>query len=394
MSEKRSVISFDNTEIAYKTKSNIELKQSYYLYKLMSYSTLVNIGNSVIQLLISIRFPGINTIVKKTIFKQFCGGESLDETGELIDNLKQSNIEVLLNYSVEGLDDSESYKATYEKSLEMIRFAKLNTTIRAVCVKFTGYASIDLWTKIQAKTPLNSNEEQEYLQAKAYVDHLCLQAVEANVQLYVDAEESWFQDAIDQLVDEMMEKYNREEAYVFNTYQFYRNDKLDYLKTSHKLATEKGYILGAKIVRGAYVEKENAYAEKNGLSSPINETKELSDKEFNEALIYCIDHIEHISLCCASHNEYSNQLLVSQMQKNNLAMNHKHICSSQLQGMSDNITYNLNQLGINTAKYVPFGPIREVVPYLIRRAQENTSVAGQTSRELLLIEKEMKRRNL
>ena len=394
MSESNPIISFENTEIAYRSKSNSQLIQSYYLYKLMSFSWLVNMGNPIIQFLISVNFPGMKTLVKNTIFKQFCGGESLEETKELIDELKISNIEVLLNYSVEGLDDAASYKATYEKTLEMIHFSKENPSIRAVCVKFTGYASIDLWTKVQAKLALTEQENQEYEQAKAYIEHLCLEAVEADVQLYVDAEESWFQDAIDDLVDQMMAKFNQEEAYIFNTFQLYRHDKLEHLKRSHELAISKGYILGAKIVRGAYVEKENNYAEKNGIASPINNTKELSDDEFNKALIYCIENIEKISLCCASHNEYSNELLVSTIESKKIDKKHRHISSSQLQGMSDNITYNLNNLGVNTAKYVPFGPIKEVIPYLIRRAQENTSVAGQTSRELLLIENEIKRRGI
>lgn len=393
MSEGLYSISFDNTEVAYRAKSDSALKKSYYLYKAMSYSTLVSLGNIVIEKLIQWNFP-IHSLVKSTIFHQFCGGETLDETKRLIDDLKRSNIEVLLNYSVEGLDDAASYRATYHKTLEMIRFSRENPSIRAICIKFTGYASIDLWTKVQAKESLTPEEEQELAQAHSYIDHLCLEAVEADVQLFVDAEESWFQDAIDDLTDAMMQKYNREEAYIFNTYQLYRHDKLENLKQAAQKAKTQGYILGAKIVRGAYVEKENTYADKHRTPSPINATKELSDKEFNAALAFCIEHIEYISLCCASHNEYSNQLLVELLTNNNIPYNHKHINSSQLLGMSDNITYNLNQIGINTAKYVPFGPIREVIPYLIRRAQENTSVAGQTSRELKLIEKEMRRRKI
>lgn len=388
-----SSISFDNTEVAYQTKSNSELRKTYHLFRMMNQRLLVKIGNAMIQFLMSKNIP-IEGLVKKTIFNQFCGGETLEETKKLIDNLSKYNVEVLLNYSVEGLEDADSYYSTYQKSLEMIHFAAENPSVRAVCIKFTGYAGIDLWTKVQSKTTLSKNEDFEYQQARQYIDHLCAAAVKADVQLFVDAEESWFQDAIDNLVDEMMAKYNKEEAFIFNTYQLYRQDKFEYLKSSAELAKSLGYVLGAKIVRGAYVEKENQYALKTGVPSPINATKELSDIAFDKALVYVVNNLEHISLCCASHNERSNQLLIEEMVKCNIPFNHKHISSSQLLGMSDNITYNLNRIGINTAKYVPFGPVKEVIPYLIRRAQENSSVAGQTSRELRLIEKEIRRRKL
>lgn len=388
-----STISFENTEIAYKNLSDKELKKAYYLFKLMGNNQLVSIGNQLIQFLLKINFP-IEGIIRNTIFNQFCGGETLETSIPLINKLKESNIEVLLNYSVEGLETAESYKNTFEITLEAIRFAKENTSIRAICIKFTGYANISIWTKLQNLEKLNSEEQAEFDLAKFYIKTLCNEAIESKVHLYVDAEESWFQNTIDDLTDELMALYNKEEAIIFNTYQMYRNDKLEDLNKSIELAKSKGYILGAKLVRGAYVEKENEYALKNQIKSPIHSTKLDSDTDFNKALKLCIDNIESVSVCCASHNEYSNLYFVELIKENNLPINHKHLCISQLQGMSDNITYNIASLGIPTAKYVPFGPIKDVIPYLIRRSQENTSVEGQTSRELMLLSKEMKRRGL
>jgi proline dehydrogenase len=386
-------ISFENTEVAYASLSDKELKKAYWLFKMMSIQWLVNIGNSMITLCLKLNLP-IQGIIKNTVFSHFCGGESLDESISLISRLKQNNIEVLLNYSVEGLEDAKGYQDTYEKTLNAIHFAKENPSVRAMCVKFTGYAHTDIWIKLQQNKELSAAERHEYLQAKSYIDKLCSEAVACDVHLYIDAEESWFQDSIDTLVDEMMEKYNQEDAYIFNTYQLYRNDKMEDFKKAHQRAMEKGYILGAKIVRGAYVEKENKYYQALGAKSPINDTKEASDKEFDDAVRYAVEHIATISLCCASHNEASNKLYFELLTQNNIVLNHKHVNSSQLLGMSDNITYNLSAMGMSTAKYMPFGPVKEVIPYLIRRAQENTSVEGQTSRELLLLEKEGKRRGI
>ncbi len=386
-------ISFENTEVAYASLSDKELKKAYWLFRMMSIPWLVNIGNSMITLCLKLNLP-IQGIIKNMVFSHFCGGESLDESIPLIFRLKKSNIEVLLNYSVEGLEDTSGYRDTYEKTLNAIHFAKENPSVRAMCVKFTGYAHTDIWVKLQAKQELTPAEQQEFLQAKSYIEKLCSEAVDCNVHLYVDAEESWFQDSIDTLVDDMMEKYNKEEAFIFNTYQLYRSDKLEDFKKAHQRALEKGYILGAKIVRGAYVEKENDYYVKLGTKSPINNTKEASDREFDGAVRYAVENVTTISLCCASHNEASNKLYFELLTEKNIPLNHKHVNSSQLLGMSDNITYNLSATGMNTAKYMPFGPVKEVIPYLIRRAQENTSVEGQTSRELLLLEKELKRRGI
>lgn len=393
MSESQPKISFENTEIAYSYLSNNGLRKAYWMFKLMSINWLVELGNSVITKLLHLHIP-IQGPIKNTIFAHFCGGETLEESIPLINRLKANNIEVLLNYSVEGLEDPAGYKDTFENTLNAIHFAKENASVRAMCVKFTGYAHTNIWVKLQSKQALTNKEQEEYLQAKSYIDRLCSEAVLSDVHLYIDAEESWFQDSIDALVDEMMEKYNKNEAFIFNTYQLYRNDKLEDFKKAHQRAVSHGYILGAKIVRGAYVEKENTYYKHLGQPSPINATKDISDREFDSAVRYAVENIDTISLCCASHNEASNKLYCDLLIEHKIPLNHRHVNASQLLGMSDNITYNLAAAGMNVAKYMPFGPVNEVIPYLIRRAQENTSVEGQTNRELMLLEKEMKRRGL
>lgn len=384
---------FENTEIAYKRLTDSELKKSYFLFLLMKNASLVHLGNQILQFLLKINFP-ILGIIKKTIYSHFCGGETLIESQKTISKLSENNIETLLNYSVEGLENDESFKETYLKTLEAIDFAKSNQSIRAICIKFTGFARIAIWIKLQNKEALNINEESEYQKALYYIQNLCHKAVESNVQLYIDAEESWFQDSIDKVALDLMLQFNKEKAFIFNTYQLYRSDKLEHLKRDIHWAIENHIQLGAKIVRGAYVEKENEYARKNNTSSPIHKTKENTDIDFNKAIEYCIEYINNVSLCCASHNEYSNKLLIQLLQKNNIALNHSNISASQLQGMSDNITYNMSQLGVKMSKYLPYGPVKEVIPYLIRRSQENTSVEGQTSREYDLLYKEKNRRKL
>ena len=384
---------FENTEIAYSYKSDSELKKAFYLFKMMNNPFLVKLGNKAINLMLKLHFP-IYGIIRNTIYEQFCGGESLEKSLKVIKNLEKHQIETLLNYSVEGLEDAKSYLFTFEKTLEAIQFAKENQSIRAVCIKFTGFAKIDIWIKLQKGETLNEAERSEYEQAKYYIDTLCQEAVKSSVQLYVDAEESWFQDSIDALADKMMLKYNQQEAIVFNTYQMYRNDKLAYLQKSIETAKENGYILGAKLVRGAYVEKENEYASQHGIPSPIHKSKEATDIDFDKGIAFCIENIENVSICCASHNEKSNLLFLEGLKNKGIPLNHKHVCSSQLFGMSDNITYNMGNEGIKMAKYLPFGPIKEVIPYLIRRSQENTSMEGQSSREFTLLNKEVQRRGL
>lgn len=385
-------ISFDNTEIAYKNLTNSDLRRTHWLFSIMNQPWMVKIGSKATLLGLQLHLP-IKGLIKSTIYKQFCGGETIEQATAVVEALAQNKLEVLLNYSVEGLEDEKSFFETYQQALQSIEFASKHKNIRAICLKFTGYGRIALFEKIQAGHTLNEQEEKEVATAKKYIDEICEKANEKNVQIYVDAEESWFQDTIDAWVDEMMEKYNKKSAIIFNTFQLYRNDKLAFVQKSIERAKEKGYFLGAKLVRGAYVEKENNYAQAHGIKSPIHINKQATDQDFDAALKTCIDHIDIVSICCATHNEASCLKAVQWLSELN-AFKKEHFCFSQLYGMGEYISNNLANQHFTVAKYLPYGPVKDVIPYLIRRAQENTSVEGQTSRELMLLKKEVSRRKL
>lgn len=388
----RTNISFDNTEIAYKNLSNSDLQRTHWLFSIMNQPWMVKMGSKATLIGLQLHLP-IKGLIKSTIYRQFCGGETLDQATPVVQELAKNQLEVLLNYSVEGLEDEKSFYETYQQALQSIEFASKHKNIRAICLKFTGYGRIELFEKIQAGKALNEQEQKEVQTAKKYIDEICEKANAKNVQIYVDAEESWFQDTIDAWVDEMMEKYNKESAIIFNTFQLYRNDKLEFVKKSIARAKERGYFLGAKLVRGAYVEKENKYAQEHGIPSPIHTNKKATDQDFNEALKTCIDNISIVSICCATHNEESC-LKAVQWISELASFKKEHFCFSQLYGMGDYISNNLADQQYTVAKYLPYGPVKDVIPYLIRRAQENTSVEGQTSRELMLIKKEVSRRKL
>ena len=221
---------------------------------------------------------------------------------------------------------------------------------------------------------------------------ICQAAADSRIGVLVDAEESWIQNTVDALTMQMMDAFNRDRVVVYNTIQLYRHDRLAFLKHSYEAAHEKGFVLGAKLVRGAYMEKERKRADQLSYPSPIQPNKEATDRDYDLGVTFCIQHIEDIALIVASHNENSNLLAARLLEQRNLPLNHPHVHFSQLYGMSDNITFNLAKAGCPVSKYLPFGPIKDVIPYLMRRAQENSSVSGQTGRELGLIKKELKRR--
>jgi proline dehydrogenase len=391
--EPHPAVSFDNTEIAFESKSNSELKRAYYLFKLIGNPSLVNFGKVMTNLALQLRIP-IGWAIKGNIFKQFCGGENIPECAAATKILDKFRIGTILDYSVEGKDNELDFNATKEETLRTIKTAHNNANIPFCVFKVTGVARFELLEKVNANEKLSDEEVSEWQRVRSRVDEICALAHSTGTPVFIDAEDSWIQDAIDRLADEMMEKYNSQTAIVFNTAQFYRHDRLAFIKTSHEKARSKGYKLGLKLVRGAYMEKERVRAIEKGYRDPIQPDKESSDRDFNAALHYCIEHIDDISICCGSHNEQSSALLAQLMDEKGIAHGDKRIYFAQLFGMSDHISFNLAHAGYNVAKYVPYGPIREVIPYLIRRAQENTSVKGQTSRELGLILKEMKRRKL
>jgi len=385
------MLSFDNTEVAFSGKTASDLRRSYWLFKMVSNSALVSFGRSFTTFAINTHLP-IRAFIKATIFRQFCGGEDIHECLATVESLGKYNVGSILDYSVEGMKSDADFDKTAGEIIDTINEAKTNRHISFAVFKPTGVGSISLHEKVGAKTTLSLAEQEAWKKIQVRFDNICKKAHDNNVQLLIDAEETWMQQAADDLTHVMMEKYNKERAIIFNTAQLYRKDRLDYIKRACDDAKSKKYFLGLKLVRGAYMEKERARAAKMNYPSPINDTKTDTDKLYDAALQYCIEHIDVISVCAGSHNENSSMLLASLMEKKNIPHNHPHIWFSQLLGMSDHISFNLAKEGYNVAKYVPYGPVKNVLPYLIRRAQENTSVKGQTGRELSLIIKEKQRR--
>ncbi|MGZ4049534.1 MAG: proline dehydrogenase family protein [Bacteroidia bacterium] len=385
------MLSFNNTEIAFSDKTKKDLNRSYWLFKMVSNPGFVSIGKSLTTFAIKMHLP-IKGMIKATIFKQFCGGENIQECDKAIAELGKFNIGTILDYSVEGKETEKDFDACTTETIATIKKAKDNKFIPFCVFKVTGLARFDLLEKVTGKETLSSEEQSEFARIQQRVNSICKAAHDAGVPIFIDAEESWIQTAIDDLANQMMALYNIEKPIVYNTFQLYRKDRLSYLKHSLELANQQNYFLGAKLVRGAYMEKERARAIEKNYPSPIQDSKENTDKDYDEALAFCAEHINKIAICAGTHNESSSMRLANLMLENKIEMSNRHIYFSQLLGMSDHISFNLANAGYNVAKYVPYGPVNEVLPYLIRRAQENTSVKGQTGRELSLIIKEKERR--
>lgn len=392
--EPRSNIDFQNTEIAFASKSNKQLKKMNFLFKMMSSNTLTKLLSSLGLVAVKANLPFARYAVKKTIYEQFCGGENLLDSQDAIDKLYQNDVLTVLDYGAEGKSGEEALDAVRDEFKDAIKLAASNTSVPVITIKITGLADDEMLLKLSAGEPLNSGEQHSYDQMYARLDTVCSQAHELKVGVFIDAEESWLQVAIDKLAIEMMAKYNQDEVIVYNTYQLYRHDKLAQLKADYEQSQKDGYLLGVKLVRGAYMIKERKRAEEMGYESPIHKDKPSVDKDYDEALKYCIERYETIASCCASHNEKSNLYQAQLIEKLGIDKTHKHLNFCQLYGMSDHISFNLANAGYNVAKYVVYGPVKEVIPYLIRRAQENTSVTGEMGRELGLIQKEVKRRGL
>jgi proline dehydrogenase len=383
------MVSFDNTEIAFRAKSDSELNRSYLLFKLIGNPALVKFGATFGPLGLKLGFKGL---IKNTIFKQFVGGENIQDCNATIAQLGKYNIGTILDYSVEGKESETDFDNCCRETIETIHRAKGDKNIPFCVFKVTGLARFALLEKVSAKETLTESEKAEYDRVKGRVQKICKEAYTNNKPIFIDAEESWIQQAIDDLANTAMMNFNKEVPIVYNTFQLYRRDRLAYLKTTFELGRINGFHVGAKLVRGAYMEKERKRAAEKNYPSPIQDTKENSDRDYNLALEFCIENIERMGLCAGTHNEHSSLYLTQLMQKKGLQNNDKRVYFSQLLGMSDHISYNLSQSNYNVAKYVPYGPVKEVLPYLIRRAQENTSVKGQTGRELSLIIKEKERR--
>ncbi|MFD1095831.1 proline dehydrogenase family protein [Salegentibacter chungangensis] len=382
---------FNDTKTAFKLKSNVELDRAMFLFSMMSKQRLVTAGIFLTKLSLKLHLP-VEGLIKKTIFEQFCGGITEEDCKPVTKEMYAENLHSILDYSVEGKKTEEEFDAALKKKKSLIEFAAKSNELPFAVFKPTGIGRFEIWEKLTEKISLSDDEKEEWERVKARVEELCETALKHKVRLYADAEESWMQGAADDLMEEMMKKYNKEGVYIFNTFQCYRWDRLQYVKDLHEKAKKEGFKVGAKIVRGAYMEKENARAKKLGYVTPICENKEATDVQFNSVMSYCLANLDDISVFIGSHNEVSNYLALQIMEDKNLAQDDQRIWFSQLYGMSDHISYNLAKKGYNAAKLLPFGPVRDVVPYLLRRAQENTSVKGQTGRELSLLREERKRR--
>jgi proline dehydrogenase len=385
------MLSFDNTEIAFKSKNDKDLRRAYYLFKMVGSPGLVKFGKKATHFSLAIGLP-IKGIIKATIFKQFCGGETIDECDKTIALLDSYGIGTILDYSVEGKESEADFDKTTKEIIATINKANGNKAIPFSVFKVTGISTFSLLEKASRGEKLNKEDEEKLNSVKDRVNSICKTAHEADTPVFIDAEESWIQPAIDQIATEMMQRYNSNKAIVYNTAQLYRHDRLAHIKSAIEEAKSKGYHYGVKLVRGAYMEKERERAKEKGYSSPIQPNKNACDRDYDLALQVCLENITHVAICAGTHNETSSMYLTELMEKHNLEKNDKRIYFAQLLGMSDHISYNLSESGYNVAKYVPYGPVKEVLPYLIRRAEENTSVAGQTSRELGLILKERERR--
>jgi proline dehydrogenase len=383
-------VSFDNTEIAFKIKNNSALRKANFLFGIINNSTLVKASTSLASMALNLHLP-IKWAIKATIFQQFCGGESLTESKPVVDELKKLGVLSILDYAIEAKSGEAEFDNTLGELINVINYAS-TANVPFVSAKVTGLARFELLEKLQNKATLTVAEQEEFRRVKDRVNTLCKTAAEKNIALLVDAEETWIQDPVDALTNGMMLQYNKTKAIVYNTVQLYRHDRFEYLKKCIQLSKENNFVYGIKLVRGAYMEKERKRATQMNYPSPIQPNKEATDIDFDNAVEVCINSIDHVAFFCASHNEASHQKAVELMKQKGLSAQHPNIYFSQLYGMSDHITFNMANAGYNACKYLPFGPVADVMPYLIRRAQENTSIAGQMSRELKLIKSELNRR--
>lgn len=404
-------MSFDNTEFAFAYKSDKELKRAQFLFSSMGNSFLLHSGLKLMPIAMKLGLPFTKSLIRQTIFKQFVGGETLQQTAVVADKLWQYNVQVILDYGVEGGNDGEAgYEHATQEFINVINYAATQTNIPFMSIKVTGIVRFELLEKIDSAMHssettllkryykvigmLSIEEQDEWQRAVNRMIRICEIASRKNIGVLVDAEETWIQDPVDALTVLMMDTYNKEKAVVYNTIQLYRHDRLTFLKDCYEAATERQFLLGAKLVRGAYMDKERRRATELGYPSPIQPDKETCDHDYNDAIEFCIEQLQQIAVIIASHNERSNLYATQLLDEKGIQHNHPHIHFSQLYGMSDNITFNLARSGCSVSKYLPFGPIKEVVPYLLRRAQENSSVSGQTGRELGLIKREMDRRKI
>jgi proline dehydrogenase len=385
------MLDFNNTQIAFQSKSNGELKKAHFLFNTIKKPFIVKLGKGLLNFALALHLP-IRWIVKPTIYSHFCGGENIDECKPIVDKMAKYNVKSILDYSVEGKENDKDIEAALEETIRTVHNASKDENVPFAVFKPTAFGKSKVLEKASSNKEMTAEEQQDLEKFKNRIHRICQEAYNHKVPLMIDAEDYCYQEIIDQVVRENMQKFNKEKAIVFNTLQMYRWDRLDFLREELKKARENNYYMGIKFVRGAYMEKERARAEKLGYPDPIQPDKESTDRDYNEALKISVENIDKISIFNGTHNEKSSRYLTELMEKHNIPQNDERVYFSQLYGMSDHISFNLAELGYNVAKYLPYGPIRNVMPYLIRRVEENTSVKGQTNRELELISKELRRR--
>jgi proline dehydrogenase len=410
MAAEKQQLSFSNTQFAFEYKTDEELKKAKFLFASMGKKWLVQMGTKITPLAVKWNIPFVRSIVRSTIFRQFVGGETLEQTAIVADKLEAYNVQVILDYGVEGKEGEENFEAATQEFIKVINYAGSQKNIPFISIKVTGFARFSLLEKLDevmnkasgtlmqrfnhALSTLSAAENAEWQRVVARMQQICHVAATQKIGVLVDAEETWIQDPVDALTILMMDALNKTNVVVYNTVQLYRHDRLQFLHNMHEAAVTRNFILGAKLVRGAYMEKERKRAAEMNYPSPIQASKQNTDDDYNAALLFCLNNLKNIAVIVATHNEDSSMLTTKILLQNNEPLNHPHVHFSQLYGMSDNITFNLAKAGCSVSKYLPFGPITDVVPYLMRRAQENSSVSGQTGRELQFINKEMERRRL
>ena len=383
-------LSFDDTEVAFRHRNAKELRKAHWMFSVISHPRVVALGSSLTNLALAIRFP-IGWAVKGNIFQHFCGGENIDECLVAAEKLSRSGIGSILDYSVEGRESEEDLDATCAEIIRTIQASAGKSHFPFCVFKVTGIIPFSILEK-KSEGNLSGEELEIWNRGKKRVEKICEAAAQRHQRIFVDAEDSWIQNAIDELADEMMSKFNATQAIVYNTIQLYRHDRLAFLKDSHARAIAGNYILGVKLVRGAYMEKERERASSLGYTDPIQPDKASSDRDYDAAALYCLDHINKIHFCAGTHNERSSLMIAEEMIARGILPSDPRVSFAQLFGMSDHISFNLAASGFQVCKYMPYGPLRDVMPYLIRRARENTSVKGQAGRELSLIRTELKRR--
>ncbi|UPK71842.1 proline dehydrogenase family protein [Chitinophaga filiformis] len=391
--EKQLSLSFENTAIAFESKTDKALKKADFLFSSIGKPWLVKLGATVTPVALNMGLP-IKGLIRNTIFSQFCGGESLQEAAQTATQLGKFHVGVVLDYGVEAMEGEENYDHAVPEFIRAIEYAAGNHNIPFIAIKVTGFARFSLLEKIHSGAALTPEEVAEYGRVRNRILSIATAAAKHQIGLLIDAEESWIQQPVDDLADELMAQFNRQQVIVYNTFQMYRHDRLAFLQKSFEKAQQQGYLLGAKLVRGAYMEKERKRAEEMGYPSPIQPNKEATDRDYDAAVRFCMERLDKLAVFVGTHNEQSSMLAASLLHQQELPHDHSHVSFSQLLGMSDNITFNLAHAGYHVSKYLPYGPVKDVMPYLLRRAQENTSISGQMGRELGLIRRERKRRGI